>query len=136
MYILAIIVVLYIVLGLLKRRLGSSGTRPIPQIALSPEAEAEARELLAEGQKIEAIKVVRDNSGCGLAEAKDFVERGLTSGVKPILPTEPLPENLDREVRRLLDRGETIEAVRLLHTQLKWGLKESKEYVDRLQGGS
>lgn len=135
-YIVAIIVVLYVVLTLLQRLSGSRSAHPIPQIVLSPDAEAQARELLASGQKIAAIKVVRDDSGCGLADAKDFVERGLTSGVQHIQPLEPLPENLDREVRRLLDRGEKIEAIKLLHTELKWGLKESKDYVDRLQDES
>jgi ribosomal protein L7/L12 len=33
------------------------------------------RSLVAEGQTIEAIKLVRERTGLGLAEAKDLVER-------------------------------------------------------------
>lgn len=40
-----------------------------------PEIEAELRALLAAGRKIEAIKLVRESTGLGLAEAKDLVER-------------------------------------------------------------
>jgi Ribosomal protein L7/L12 C-terminal domain/Short C-terminal domain len=36
--------------------------------------EARARELLSDEQKIHAIKVVRDATGMGLKEAKDWVE--------------------------------------------------------------
>ena len=41
----------------------------------SAEIEAQARALLADGNKIEAIKLVREATGLGLKEAKDFVER-------------------------------------------------------------
>jgi hypothetical protein len=36
--------------------------------------EREARDLMAAGSKIQAIKVVRDGTGMGLKEAKDLVE--------------------------------------------------------------
>jgi hypothetical protein len=36
--------------------------------------EREARDLMAGGNKIQAIKVVRDGTGMGLKEAKDLVE--------------------------------------------------------------
>lgn len=35
---------------------------------------SQARELLKQGRKIEAIKVVREETGLGLKEAKDLVE--------------------------------------------------------------
>jgi ribosomal protein L7/L12 len=38
------------------------------------QVEAEARRLLAAGNKIEAIKRVRELTGMGLKEAKDYVE--------------------------------------------------------------
>jgi hypothetical protein len=41
----------------------------------SPELQAQARALLADGNKIEAIKLVREATGMGLKEAKDLVER-------------------------------------------------------------
>lgn len=48
---------------------GSTGHPPLP-----PEAAARIGEALAKGNKIEAIKLLREASGLGLKEAKDAVE--------------------------------------------------------------
>ncbi|HEX4568755.1 MAG TPA: ribosomal protein L7/L12 [Vicinamibacterales bacterium] len=45
----------------------------------------EVRGLLAQGQKIEAIKLVRQQTGCGLKDAKDFVE-AMERGQDPPVP--------------------------------------------------
>ena len=50
-----------------------AGAAPIGD--LPPDLAAEARALLAQGDKIEAIKLVRAATGLGLAEAKQLVER-------------------------------------------------------------
>jgi hypothetical protein len=42
---------------------------------IPPEVVAELRQLLAGNRKIEAIKRLRELTRCGLAEAKDWVER-------------------------------------------------------------
>ena len=42
---------------------------------LTAELPGEVRELIAAGRKIEAIKLVRETTGLGLAEAKQLVER-------------------------------------------------------------
>ena len=54
-----------------RRRLADPGAG----IELPPEVETEVRALLAAGNKIEAIKLVREATRLGLAEAKDLVER-------------------------------------------------------------
>ena len=46
---------------------------PIP-VSPSPEAMTKARELLLNKKKIEAIKVIREDTKCGLKEAKEYVE--------------------------------------------------------------
>jgi hydrogenase maturation factor len=43
---------------------------------LSPETTAQIEAALRRGQKIEAIKIYRDATHCGLKEAKDAIERG------------------------------------------------------------
>ncbi len=43
--------------------------------SLGPDNEAEVRALVAGGNKVEAIKLVRTVTGMGLEEAKEFVER-------------------------------------------------------------
>ena len=45
-------------------------------------------ELLAEGRKIEAIKLYRERTGVGLKEAKDAVDRLQEMGAKPFRPDE------------------------------------------------
>lgn len=48
---------------------------PSEPSGLLPHVDAEVRRLVLEGQKIRAIKVVRENTGLGLKEAKDLVDR-------------------------------------------------------------
>jgi ribosomal protein L7/L12 len=47
------------------------------QIELPDDGFDEVRQLAAAGKKIDAIKLYRQLTGAGLAEAKSFVERGL-----------------------------------------------------------
>jgi hypothetical protein len=42
---------------------------------IPPEAVAELRQMVARGEKLQAIKRVRELTNCGLTEAKDWVER-------------------------------------------------------------
>jgi hypothetical protein len=50
-------------------------TGPPPARALAGDDAGDVRALLARGDKIEAIKLVREKTGIGLKEAKDLVER-------------------------------------------------------------
>ena len=65
-----------VILTLLVRGASSSRTRPppTPMVPLTGHLEDDVRALLEAGQKIEAIKLVRERTGCGLKEAKDHVE--------------------------------------------------------------
>lgn len=69
-------VALILLLLLVRRRGGRRDllAPPVP-IRLSDEVEDEARALVARGDKIAAIRLVRKQSGLGLKEAKDLVER-------------------------------------------------------------
>ena len=53
---------------------GAAPPAPFPS-GLPPELELEARNLLAQGKKLEAIKRVREEIHVGLGEAKTMVER-------------------------------------------------------------
>lgn len=48
-------------------------TLPDPNEGMSP-MDIEARDLVRQGKKIHAIKLVRERTGMGLKEAKDYVE--------------------------------------------------------------
>ena len=45
-----------------------------PAVILPPEVEEQVRGLLTAGRKLEAIKLTREATHCGLKEAKDLVE--------------------------------------------------------------
>lgn len=133
-----------VVVVLLLRRLswGSSPgytqltPRATPSVRLDPAAERELRELVADGQKIEAIKRVRELTGLGLKEAKDYVE--LLPHVATLVAAEPTSlvrpdeREVEREARALLESGNTIAAVKRVRELTGWGLKESREYVQSL----
>lgn len=62
---------------------GSSTARPTD--ATSSSWQQEVRGLVAQGQKIAAIKRVREQTGAGLKDAKDFVE-AIEGGQNPPIP--------------------------------------------------
>lgn len=139
--VLVLLVVLY--------RQSSGGWRPpsidnatVPQLNLPGDVRERVELLLAQGKKIDAIKEVRTVTGIGLKEAKDYVE-GLAAGVRP--PTiaagyaQPvsagviaLSPDVEREVRRVLATGNKIAAIKLVRQASGAGLKEAKDFVDRM----
>jgi ribosomal protein L7/L12 len=88
---------------------------------------------IAAGHKIAAIKLYRDATGAGLAEAKEAVEL-IEAGKppkavdRPPQPDEPAPQR----VSAAISAGNLIEAIRLYRTATGVGLKEAKEAVDAL----
>lgn len=53
---------------------GSAGAAGDGSVAATPDWMTEVRELVAQGNKIQAIKAYREHTGLGLKEAKDAVE--------------------------------------------------------------
>ncbi len=90
---------------------------------------------LKNGNKIEAIKLCREATGLGLAEAKDFVERLETSPDAPLAPA-PEPGALS-PVADLLFAGQKIQAIKLYRERVKpgAGLAEAKDAVEQLEAG-
>ena len=86
----------------------------------------------AGGQKIEAIRLLRERTGLGLTEAKAAVESGLVpSPVGDEVPVASLPA----DVRAALASGRMIEAIRLLREARGLGLKDAKTIVDAVRHG-
>jgi ribosomal protein L7/L12 len=125
----------------------SAGSSPtaveslIPQPVSSPsptELENELRELIQQGQKIQAIKRYREVYATGLKESKDAVEALEASGVLPIpaVPYKPATGlNSDAvigEVIRMGLDGKKIEAIRLYREHFDVGLAEAKNVVEQL----
>jgi hypothetical protein len=71
--------------------------------------ENEVRSLLAQGRKLEAVKVYKEHTGANLAAANEAVE-ALEPGTVGSSPAEP-DGNLEAELLRLLGEGKKREAV-------------------------
>lgn len=89
------------------------------------------RSLLADGRKLEAIKLYREHTGAGLAEAKNAVE-SLERGES--LPQRPPSgdSSLEWDVVSLLEQGRKIEAVKVYRERTGVGLKQAKDAVDTI----
>jgi ribosomal protein L7/L12 len=138
--------VVVVVVVMLRRSWGGSLDRaPQPYVVAQPSATladgdlAAIYELLARGNKIEAIKRVRELTGLGLKEAKDFVEAMPPDGdstlpvAPPVAPqAHSIGEAELAEVRALLARDNKIEAIKRVRELTGLGLKEAKDFVDAL----
>lgn len=105
---------------------------------------AEVERLVRAGQKINAIKLVREKKGWGLKEAKDFVDALELGNPNPPMPAGPpasiFPDphgaGIDWErIRQELAHGRKIEAIKLYRAQTNVGLKEAKDAVEMFERG-
>jgi ribosomal protein L7/L12 len=105
-------------------------------ISISEPDRSEISALLARGNKIEAIKRLRQLTGLGLKEAKEYVEAMPRSGTPPPPPPSAhisATASADlSDVHLLAQQGQKIEAIKRYRQLTGVGLKEAKEYVDRL----
>ncbi|GAB4216050.1 MAG: hypothetical protein OHK0022_56690 [Roseiflexaceae bacterium] len=111
---------------------------PSANVAINASGLAEVRQLLAAGNKIQAIKVVRDQTGLGLKEAKDYVEvlertPHTDLPTVPDAPREATDPATDPEVLAHLSRGNKIQAIQRVRELTGIGLKEAKDYVEALE---
>ena len=90
-------------------------------------------DLIRQGKKIEAIKLLRETTGIGLKEAKDEVER-LMAGEGPLETQGDRTDILPEEVIVLARQGKKIEAIKLLRETTGIGLKEAKAQVETITG--
>jgi len=89
------------------------------------------RDLIARGQKIEAIKLYRERTDTGLKEAKDAVE-AIARGETPAMPAS-LSSADEQDVVSHLRDGNKIAAVKLYREKTGTGLAEAKKAVDALE---
>jgi len=90
-------------------------------------------ELIRQGRKLEAARLIREQTGVGLGEAKDAVER-LAAGVDP-LPDPVIASNeVPADVEALARAGQKLEAIRLLREHTGLGLQEAKARVEAVPG--
>jgi ribosomal protein L7/L12 len=87
-------------------------------------------DLIKSGQKIRAVKVYRERTGCGLKEAVDAIET-LQRGETESAPNADAT-SLDPDVLSLLRQGKKIQAIKLYRDKTRAGLAESKAAVEAL----
>jgi ribosomal protein L7/L12 len=114
-------------------RVGQHAAR---QRSLHGEALAEAvRAMLAENDIIGAVKLYRQVTGVGVAEAKDAVEaisQNQIPDTKPELGGTRI-SSLEAGVRSLLMEGKKIDAIKLVREKTSAGLREAKLIVESIE---
>jgi ribosomal protein L7/L12 len=101
---------------------------------LTPDQVQKIHKLLHDKQLLQAIKVYREATGVGLAEAKEAVEAMARneyskppSGVRRL--DDPV---LEGKIRSLLSKGKKIDAVKIYREEYGVSLQEAKEAVERI----
>ena len=136
---IAVLVLIGLLVMALRRSWGSSfeSTGAPRRSADLPEAERQAvLALCRAGNKIAAIKRVRELTDVGLKQAKEYVD-ALETGMapEPSFDREP-PRTPDlAEVHAIAQAGNKIGAIKLYRELTGVGLKQAKDYVDALAAG-
>lgn len=99
--------------------------------------EREIRDLISQGETIQAIKCYREATGAGLAHAKSAIEYFARTGSfeDAAFAAETVSSDSPQcvgEVLRLMRLKQKIEAVKLYREQTGCGLKEAKEAVEHI----
>lgn len=89
------------------------------------------------GYKVKAIKYWREQTGCGLKEAKEAVDSLWNTGPSARISMETPKNNLNetqlcRFVLNTYYPNYKVKAIKYWREQTGWGLKESKEKIDFL----
>jgi len=93
----------------------------------------DARIMLAQGKKEQAINLVRQKSGMNEKEAARYVASLEQNAAVEASPLQTAPNDAMKfAARDLLAQGKKIQAVKLVKEQTGWGLKQAKEFVDSL----
>ncbi len=89
-------------------------------------------QLIRDGRKIEAIKLLRQETDVDLQTAKEAVDRLDADPAFDPLPPVLSPGEVSEDVKKLAWLGMKIPAIKLLRQQSGLGLKEAKEVVEQL----
>ena len=97
-----------------------------------PSIPASVQAALDRGNKIEAIRLLREATGLGLKEAKDAVEHIEAGGAPALLPAAHAGGG--ESVAQALAQGKKLEAIRLYREQHGVDLKAAKDAIEAMQG--
>ena len=102
---------------------------------LRPDQVQEIHELLHERKLIHAIKLYREATGVGLAEAKAAVEEmAQNESTKPPDDMRDMDNPvLESRIKSLLSRNRKVDAVKIYREEYGVGLKDAKEAVEMIE---
>ena len=128
----ALVVVVFLLLLVLRR------DRPRDLVAPDRRAgggQAEVLRLIHAGRQVEAVKLLREQTGWSLLEAKQAVDALASGGT--LSPGAPAPgKGVDDAVRaeaaRLLRQGKKIQAIKVVREHTHMSLADAKRYVEGL----
>lgn len=119
--------------------------KPGRRLTISKEAAEEIANLLRNNKRLEALKELRAASGADLKRAKEVIDR-VAAGqsfrsmvslkgeeqADSDIETEPKlnDEEFDGRLRKLLEKGRKIDAIKLYREQTGASLKEAKEAIE------
>ncbi len=121
------------------------------QVTIDASLAGKVTSLYQQGKKVEAVKLLREQTGLSLADAVTIVEKiasrsklGSKSSPKTAVKKERAPRtdtapstapvdlDTELEVRSLVADGDMITAIKLVRARTGWDLTSAKEYVDGL----
>lgn len=102
---------------------------------LTPDQVQKIHELLHAKQIIQAIRLYREATGVGLAEAKQAVEEmALVEVTKPPSGVRSYDDPvMESKIKSLLAKGKKVDAVKIYREEYGIGLKQAKDAVDRIE---
>ena len=121
------------------------------QVTIDASLAGKVTGLYQQGKKVEAVKLLREQTGLSLADAVTIVEKiasrsktgpntGSTTAVRKerasrsdtAPSTAPVDLDTELEVRSLVADGDKITAITLVRARTGWDLSAAKDYVESL----
>jgi|GEM_PF-2340935 len=99
--------------------MSNDSTRPLPDAVVAA---------IRGGNKLAAVKRLRESTGVGLLQAKALVDLHGADAVTPAVDASGLV--LPQSVRDAMDAGRKREAIRLLREQTGQGVRDAKEAIE------
>lgn len=131
--VLVVLVGVVVAVGMLARGRTPAPPQPLPDVPLTLELQSRLRTLAAQGQKIQATKVLREATGLSLLDAKNTVDAIAAGGTRPV-PAAPPRADLAYRARSLGAAGHEDEAVRLVAAETGMSAPEATAFVRSLLG--
>lgn len=95
----------------------------------------EILQIARQGEKVRAIALLREQSGLGLAQAKnlleDTLEHSQANTSKLSHPPLTTPQEVMQQIEAALARGEKLQAIKLLCESTGVSLLEAKERIEK-----